>query len=410
MSGMLYYSPVSLTITPTRWSDLRPHPANPRNGDIDAIKESVRTNGVYRPIIATQDGTILAGHHLYHALGELGHDTVDVVLLPLDPNSAEARRIMVADNRTADLGRYDESVLLDLLDSLPDLDGTGYTDRDLGELRDALTRVTDRWDTPTPPLPKTPVTQVGDLWRLGEHVVYCADSTEPETFVTALGGRTIDLVITDPPYGVIYEDTLAGKSSSSRAKRNIDGDGGNGVVLLVITLAAMKPPPGTPFYSFTPSGPDLADFIRAVPVRQVLVWVKDRFVLGRSHYHYQHEAILYGWVKGAACRHEPPDRKQSSVWNAATPSRNKDHPTEKPVALYETAILNGSDPGQTVVDPFAGSGPVVIAAQNTGRVAVAVEIDPAYCDVICRRWQEMTGQKPERDGQPYDFTEAEHGE
>lgn len=127
----------ALDIRRVRWDDLRPHPGNARNGDIEAIKESVRVNGIYRPVITAHDGTILAGHHLWFALGELGYKEVDIVRLPIEPTSPEAARILLVDNRSADLGNYDRGLLVDLLQTLddgPGLVGTGYDGDDLTRL------------------------------------------------------------------------------------------------------------------------------------------------------------------------------------------------------------------------------------------------------------------------------------
>ena len=139
-----------LTTKTRPWAELQPHPANPRNGDTDALTESLRTNGQYKPIVTTSDGTILAGNHTYAAAGELGMDTMECVVLDIDPHGPEAKRIMLADNRTSDLGRYDEGLLLGLLQDLGDLAGTGYTTDDLAD----LSRLTE--PAAVPPLDEFP--------------------------------------------------------------------------------------------------------------------------------------------------------------------------------------------------------------------------------------------------------------
>lgn len=137
--------------------------------------------------------------------------------------------------------------------------------------------------------------------------------------------------------------------------------------------------------------------------RHSLVWVKDQFAMGRGDYHYRHEAIFYGWTPGAARLNPVPDRKQDTVWEFDKPSRNADHPTMKPVALIARALDNSSSRGDIVLDPFGGSGSTLLAAETTGRHARLIELDPKYVDVICRRWQEHTGNTPTRNGEPVNF-------
>ncbi len=160
-----------------------------------------------------------------------------------------------------------------------------------------------------------------------------------------------------------------------------------------------------------PAGPLFVEFgviLNELGVwRQTLIWVKDQFVLGRSDYHYRHEPIFYGWLPGAA-HHELPDRTQDTVWEIARPKTSEAHPTMKPVELVERAINNSSDLGDIVLDPFGGSGTTLIACQSAGRSARLVELDPKYVDVVCKRYQQYTGQKPilESTGESHDFTEA----
>jgi DNA modification methylase len=172
--------------------------------------------------------------------------------------------------------------------------------------------------------------------------------------------------------------------------------------LFAAVLRASGLPPGASFYATVPAGPLLRVFMEAVEaglgdgaIRQVLVWVKDSIVMGRGDYHYKHEPILYGWAPGAA-HHFTEDRTQNSVWEIARPKVSDEHPTMKPVELYERAMLNSSVSGAHVYEPFGGSGTAVIAAENTGRVAHMVELDPGYCDVIVDRWERHTGKTAER--------------
>jgi site-specific DNA-methyltransferase (adenine-specific) len=211
------------------------------------------------------------------------------------------------------------------------------------------------------------------------------------------GGQIIaDLVWTDPPYGVSYvvktKDALSIQNDSlnpeeflaflKSAFENAKAVSKPGAVWYVAAA------PGNLFLSFAIALSDLQIW------RQTLIWVKNSFVLGRSDFHYRHEPIFYGWTPGAA-HQEPPDRKQDSVWEIPRPKRSEEHPTMKPLELIIRAIRNSTNKGQIVLDPFGGSGSTLIAAEQTGRKARLIELDPKYCDVIVTRWQNLTGEKAE---------------
>ena len=228
-----------------------------------------------------------------------------------------------------------------------------------------------------------------------------------------VGGGPVDLLRTDPPYGVDY----TGSARKSRA--GILNDNAAALPSLLaesFAAAASQMPPGAAFYIWCPSGPNLLDFLTAcrgasLDVHQMLTWVKPRHLLSRSDYHSQTEACLhgvseasdegnysdcqpclYGWKPGAPhlwCS----DRKQSNVLEFDSPMRSADHPTMKPVRLIAYQICNSSLPGAVVLDPFGGSGTTLIACEQTGRSCRMLELDPRYCDVIIRRWEALTGEK-----------------
>jgi DNA modification methylase len=235
----------------------------------------------------------------------------------------------------------------------------------------------------------------------------------------------VQLLLTDPPYGVAY----VGGTGLTIRNDDLDEAGLHQLLEQSLTAAAELMPPGAPFYIFSPSGVLETTFRLALPpalgLRQQLVWVKDSLVLGHSDYQMRHETILYGWRPGAGepdeAAYEPAhdtvlygwktggahawdgDRRQSTVWEFPRPRRSSEHPTMKPVAMLEAAIGNSTRPGAHVLDLFAGSGSTLIACHGTKRAASLVELDPAYADVICRRYQEHTGVVPVRDGQPVTF-------
>lgn len=419
---------------------LRPHPRNPRNGDTDAIAQSLRVNGQYRPIVVCGDGTILAGNHTYAAAMELGWSSIQVVRLPLSPDSAEAERILLADNRTADLGAYDEGLLADLLravDEAVGLEGTGYDVDDLFALGEGEPKG-DPDDAP--PLPMTaPISQDGDLFELGPHRLLVGSATEASSWSRLLGGEVVDLLLTDPPYGVDYVGGTADRLS-------IAGDTKEGLPELLGAAfghAAVHLKPGGPFYIFAPTGNEQTTFRIALAgcelgLRQQLTWVKDRFVLGRQDYHARDEAILYGAASGGPGVPIPPaspegvewsseydeatqavlygwrsgaahvwrgGRRQDNVWEYDRPRQSLEHPTMKPVAMLERALRNSSVEGDLVADPFAGSGSTLMAAASTKRSARCMEVDPRYADVICRRYELATGVVPVRAGVKVSFVE-----
>ncbi|MDU4694106.1 MAG: DNA modification methylase [Dermabacter sp.] len=394
-------------------ADLALLPGNPRQGDIGAVSESMRVNGVYQPIIVnkgTKTGRpneIIAGNHRAQAAKALGHKTIPAIVLDL--TDEEAKRIALADNRTSDLADYDNDALLLMLQDLPDLAGTGYDGDDLDDLLAELDTtsteegLTDPDDVPTPP--DAPIAKLGDVFTLGNHRVLCGDSTSKEAFETLMGDERADLVWTDPPYGVAYE-------GKTKEKLTIQNDALNLEQLTEFLHEALEAAksvtkPGAIWYVAAPHGPMGHAFgtvlLELGVWKHSLVWVKNTFALGRGDYHYRHEAIFYGWSPGAARLHPIEQRDQDTVFEFDKPARNAEHPTMKPVALIVKALENSSNKGDVVLDPFGGSGSTLIACEQTNRRARLIELEPRYVDVICRRWQEHTGRTPLREGRPVSF-------
>lgn len=383
---------------------------NPRHGDLAAIRESLRVNGQYRPLVANR-GThtgrrdeVLAGNHTLKAAREEGWSEIAVCWVDVDDD--HAARIVAADNRTADLGDYDERLLAELLGDLPDLAGTGYDEDDLdaitrrlsGEVQEGLTDPDE-----APSAEDEPLSRLGEVYELGAHRLVVGDACDPAAWEKLLTGlRPADLVWTDPPYGVAY----VGKTKDAL---RITGDDAptEGLLRAVFGHVAAHTAPGACWYVAAPAGPDFLAFGAVLAElgvwRQTLVWVKDQFVMGRSDYHYRHEAIFYGWTPGAA-HHPLPDRTQDSIHEYDRPKASREHPTMKPVGLIERHLLNSTDPGALVLDPFGGSGSTLIAAHRQRRAAALIELDPRYADVICRRYQAFTGELPRRNGEPVDFS------
>lgn len=388
---------------------------NPRRGNVELIARSLETNGQYRPIVVNA-GTltgrpleVLAGNHTLLAARSLGWESVDCSVIDVDEQ--RARAIVAADNRLSDLGEYDAQELHALLASLDDLDGTGYLAEDLAALERDLYPPEPRTDPDdVPELPAEPVSQSGQVWALGDHRLLVGSSTDLDAVRRLCGDVSPDCVWTDPPYGVEY----VGKTKDALRIQN-DGAGGLESLLgAAFGVVAAVCRPGAPVYVACPPGPEFASFIAAMASsgllwRQTLAWMKNTMVLGRSDYHYRHEAILYGFVDGGDGRKGRGGERwfggnsATTVFEFDKPARNGEHPTMKPVDLIAAMLANSLPVGGVVLDPFSGSGSTLIAAHGRRSRCFAVELDPRYADVILRRFETHTGIVPTLDGEPVSF-------
>jgi site-specific DNA-methyltransferase (adenine-specific) len=379
-----------------------PYPDNPRDNApaVEAVARSIHAFGWRVPIVVDRDNVIVCGHTRYKAAVKLGLAEVPVhVAADLTPAQAKAYRL--ADNQTAALATWDDDKLTAELLALQGLDVdlalTGFSADELADLlkSDAPAVVGDPDAVPDPPT--DPVTRPGDVWVLGRHRLVCGDATRPDHLALALAGRPADLLLTDPPYNVAY----AGKTADRLTIANDAMPTADYRRFLAAALAAAKGAllPGAAFYLWHADLEGLA--VRAacqdagLRVRQCLVWVKSAFALGHFDYHWRHEPCLYGWVEGAAHTWLS-DRSQSTVLEFDRPTSNDVHPTMKPVGLFAYLVGNSCPAGGVVLDPFAGSGTTLAAAEQAGRAACLVELDPRYCDAIAARYEHLTGKAGER--------------
>jgi DNA modification methylase len=385
-------------------TSVKPYENNPRQNEagIDAVAASLNAFGWQQPLVVDEDDVIIVGHTRYKAALKLGMTEVPVhVARGLTP--AQARAYRIADNQTATLSQWDEDKLpLELMELQKadfDLSLTGFPEDEVLRL---LTQPTaegqcDPDEVPEPP--EEPVTQPGDLWVLGRHRLLCGDATKPEDLSRLLPDSPADVLLTDPPYNVRYEGktadklTIANDAMSPAEYRRF--------LKSALTAASQRLRPGGAFYVWHADtvGLDvrMACAEAGLSVRQCLVWVKSVMVLGRQDYQWRHEPCLYGWADGAAHTWLS-DRAQTTVLEFDKPARSADHPTTKPVDLFAYLIGNSCKPGGTVLDCFAGSGTALVAAEQTGRSAALLELDPRYADVIVARFESFTGQKAERTG------------
>lgn len=402
---------------------IEPHPDNPNKG----YGESIEELGFYGALVCQRSRRrILVGHTRWRADKAAGETEIPVIFVDCD--DVRARKIMLADNEWARKATTDQDLLAlnlqALLEEDGDLTGTGYDTTDLELLLEELGAADgedgdgpdgDWLEDPdeTPEVAAKPLSSFGDVWLLGAHRVVCGDSTTAAAYEQLFkvgdesGDReTAQLVWTDPPYGVSY----VGKTADALTIENdeLTAEELEEFLGLAFGHAAAACDPGAGWFVAAEAGPRFLAFggpLNRMGIwRQTLVWAKDVFVMGRSDYHYKHEAIFYGWKPGAA-HHEPPDRTGHTLWEFARPKRSTEHPTMKPVDLIARAVTNHTDRGQVVLDPFGGSGSTLMAAHGCGRAARLIEKDPRYVDVIVQRWAAATGKDPVREGDGQSWAE-----
>lgn len=379
---------------------LIPYARNSRThsaGQVAQIAASIREFGWTNPVLVDGENGIIAGHGRVLAARKLGLTEVPCIEIR-DMTEAQKRAYVIADNKLAENAGWDKELLALELGELKadgfDLDLIGFDAEDLGKLLepDAKIGLTD--DDDAPEVAAVTVSCPGDLWVLGSHRVMCGDSTSMADVERLMDGYKADLIVTDPPYNVAYEGGTADKLT-------IQNDSMGDEAFYQFLLAAYGAmfavaKDGAGLYVFHADSEGV-NFRKAMTdagfkLAQCCVWVKQSLVLGRQDYHWQHEPVLYGWKATGAHRWYS-DRKQSTVWNFDRPARNDVHPTMKPVALIEYPLCNSSRGGDVVLDLFGGSGTTLIACEKHSRSARLMELDPKYCDVIIRRWQEFTGQQ-----------------
>jgi site-specific DNA-methyltransferase (adenine-specific) len=383
---------------------ITPYENNPRQNDagVDAVAASIRAFGFRQPIVVDGDGVIVVGHTRFKAALKLGMTHVPVhVATGLTPAQLKAYRI--ADNQTATLSSWDDDKLpleLMALQQLDfDLNLTGFSGDELTRLMAPEPTVghTDPDDTPEPP--DTPTTQPGDLWLLGRHRLLCGDSTDPAQVARLMDGRTARMMFTDPPWNVAIGQDANPRHRQRPGLANDDLPDADFRALLDGFIAAAGPHVTGDLYCVLGAAqwPTLDAALRSHGYHwsATVIWVKDAFVLGRSKYHRRYEPIWYGWHPTAGSSFGG-RRDLDDVWEVPRPRRSDEHPTMKPTALPARAIENSSAPGDGVLDPFGGAGSTLVAAEQTGRTAYLMELDPRYADVIVKRFEEFSGVKAER--------------
>ena len=377
------------------------------------IAASIKEWGFTTAVLVDETGSLIAGHGRLMAARKLGMTSLPVMVAK-GWTDAQKRAYVLADNKLALNAGWDNDLLAlelaELGDLGFDLELTGFTDEEIKalmpvELTEGLTDPDE-----APPAPENPVTVPGDVWVMGQHRLLCGDSTSVDDLAKLCEGQMVDMWLTDPPYNVAYEGGT--KEKLTIQNDSMGDDQFRQFLRDAYTAADTVMKSGAVFYIWHADSEGY-NFRGAAKdagwtVRQCLIWKKSSLVLGRQDYQWQHEPCLYGWKDGAGHLWAS-DRKQTTILEFDKPARNGEHPTMKPVALFEYQLLNNTKGGDIVLDSFGGSGTTLIAAEKNGRVARLMELDPKYCDVIVKRWQDFTGKiaTHAETGQP--FAEVTNG-
>lgn len=405
--------------------EIIPYINNPRDNEpaVDAVASSIKNFGFNQPIAIDSKNEIIAGHTRYKAAKKLDLKEVPCVIID-DLTDEEVRAYRLADNKVAEKATWNKELLAEELAGLGNLDMTlfGFDESDFKDdfkeddfnIEEELGKIGE------------PTSKLGDIFKLGDHILMCGDSTKLEDINKIARSGEIDLVITDPPYNVEYE----GKKKKREKIKNdsMEEDEFSKFLKEVFTNIKELLKPGGAFYVWHA---DRSRYIfskalrdAGLEERQNLIWIKNNITFGRSDYQWKHEPCLYGWKEGAA-HYFIADFTNASVYddvpNLARMNKNELkeyakklleiiedgttimredkpltsplHPTMKPITLIAKQIKNSSKKGELVLDLFGGSGTTLIAAEQTGRKSRIIELDPIYVDVIIARWEKFTGQK-----------------
>lgn len=412
----------NLTIQYVAPAQLRPYPGNARTHSRQQLKliaDSIRRFGFANPMLVTGDFEVVAGHGRLEAAKSLGLAQVPVVALS-SLSEADKKALIIADNRIAELAGWDRDILAieyqGLLDlQFDDIEVTGFS---LGEIDTILDEASEKKlvgpgpEDHLPPGITAPVSRTGDLWLLGPHRLLCGDARKEADYARLLDGETADLVLTDPPFNVRVDGHVSGLGRVRHeefAMASGEMSEGEFTAFLSTFLGHAKAcsKDGAILFVFmdwrhlfelTCAGRE-----QGLISKNLIVWAKDNAGMG-SFYRSKHE-LVFVFKKGDAAHTNTFElgqhgRYRTNVWEYAGVNTFRTgrldelamHPTVKPVAMLADAIRDVTKRGAIVLDPFAGSGSTLIAAEKTGRQARCIEYEPKYCDIIVRRWQAYTGK------------------
>jgi DNA modification methylase len=375
---------------------------------INQIAASIREFGFVNPVLIGPDDTIIAGHARLLAARTLNMSTIPVIVLS-HLSVVQRRALVIADNQLALTAGWDEDMLRTELAALKDepfgLQLLGFDDAELARLLAADSQQPGPQDPDAAPaVPQTPVTAPGDLWVLGDHRLLCGDATRREVIDMVLSGGQADMVFADPPDHVSPEGKICRNATISENCALREGYQGF-LEAACANLIAVCPGAiyvcgsSSEFHTlrqaFTAAGGHWSAFV---------IWAEPGFTPGQSDYSRQYQPILYGWREGSD-HYWCGARDQGDVWMIPRLVATPQHLAMKPVELIERAVENSSRRGDTVLDPFAGSGSTLIACERRQRRARLIEVDPLCTDGICQRWEQYTGQPAIRQADGVAFSE-----
>lgn len=383
--------------------EIKPYERNARKNDkaVGAVAKSIEQCTYVAPIIVDENNVILAGHTRWKALKKLGRTECECVVKD-GLTEEQKKKYRLLDNKTNELAEWDFDLLEDELEGLD----FGDLQLDWGVGRKEPEVIEDNYE---PEIPEKPKAKLGQIYQLGRHRLMCGDSTNPQDVAKLMDGELADMLLTDPPYNVDYEGS-AGKIKND----SMPDEEFREFLRLAFFCAKQSMKPGAAFHIWhaDSEGYNFRGACRDVglTVRQCLIWVKNSLVLGRQDFQWQHEPCLYGenlfddeeidqhdpalygWKDGAAHRWFK-NRKQTTILQFDKPTASKEHPTMKPILLFNYEMQCNTQQGDIVLDLFGGSGTTIIACEQNGRTGYTMEFDPKYVDVIIDRWEKFTGGK-----------------
>jgi DNA modification methylase len=375
-------------------ADLIPYARNSRthsDAQVAQIAASIREFGWTNPILLDGENGIIAGHGRVLAAQKLGESQVPTIELShMDDN--QKRAYIIADNKLALNAGWDDAMLAleigDLKDAGFDLELTGFNPDEIAALNpEVIEGLTD--EDSVPDVPDEPITKLGDIYQLGNHRLMCGDSTSIDAVDKLMDGKLANMLHTDPPYGVDYEGVPNDHLKDAQLEQFL-------IDALLCAYAVLHEGSNIYVWHADITAFEFISAFRKAGFKQArpstIQWVKPSLTMSQGDYHSQNEPCLYGWKEGKG-RVRVKDRKQTTIWHCDRSKENKIHPTMKPVELCQRAIENSSMPNCIVLDLFGGSGSTLMACEKTNRAGYLMELDPKYCDVIVKRWEEFTGKK-----------------
>lgn len=390
-----------------------PYENNPRNNDkaVEAVANSIREFGFKVPIIIDKNNVIIAGHTRLKAAKKLGLTDVPVVKAD-DLTEDQVKAFRLADNKVSEIASWNEDLLLEELKAI-NLDMTQFNFEEPLEITEEEDfNIDDAVDSIS-----NPVTNQGELWKLGNHLLLCGDSTTDDV-LRVMNGDLADLYLSDPPYNV----AVSNSQGMTIENDNLQDSKFRDFLSKTFYQVERVLKEGGAFYVWHADTEGLnfraALLENNLTIKQNLIWVKNQFIMGRQDYQWQHEPCLYGWKEGAShfftknrkqatviddsinldllTKEELKELIQTTILRFDKPLKNTDHPTMKPIPLIERLIRNSSRKREIVLDTFGGSGTTLLASEKLERKCRMVEYDPKYVDVIIERWEQLSGGKAVR--------------